>query len=303
MSWLFVALLAPVLWAISTHIDKYLVERYFKDSSVAVLLVFTALIGLVLLPFIAVFAPGFAALSGGSIAIIAFTGLLYMVAMYFYLQALQSNEASVVAPFYQATPIFAYGLAYAVLGETLTRTQLLGGTLVLAGTAFASIRFGAARIRLNWRLVILMLACAAALAVSSVVFKAFAIRDDFWPVTFWTFVGEAVFGLGVLAIPSQRRIFVSLIRGNPGPVLAINGSNEVINLAGGLIARYAMLLAPLSLVQALSSTTTIFVFLFGIALTLFLPGIAREDLSARSLMQKGVAVVLVALGVTRLGVL
>lgn len=300
MSWLLVAFVGPILWAISTHIDKYLVDRYFREHDVAVLLVFTALIGLVLIPFIAAYAPGVAALPTASILIIALTGVLYMVAMYFYLQALQSNEASIVAPFYQATPIFAYGLAYAVLGEVLSRSQIIGGLLIVAGTALASFGLGT-KSKLNVRLVILMLACALSLAISSVVFKLFAIRDDFWPTTFWTYVGEAVFGAAILVIPSQRRLFQNLLRVNPGPVLAINGANELINLGGGLIARFALLLAPLGLVQAVSSTTTIFVFLFGIVLTLLFPAIAQEDLSAGALIQKAVAVTLVALGVMRIG--
>jgi hypothetical protein len=45
MPWLIYAFSGPVLWALSTHIDKYLVERYFKQGSVAVLMVFTAIIG------------------------------------------------------------------------------------------------------------------------------------------------------------------------------------------------------------------------------------------------------------------
>ena len=57
MNWLVFALSGPVLWAISTHLDKYLVERYFKETDVAVLLVFTALMGLVLMPLIAAFEP------------------------------------------------------------------------------------------------------------------------------------------------------------------------------------------------------------------------------------------------------
>ena len=53
MSWLVFAFSGPVLWAISTHFDKYLVERYFKHTDVAVLLLFTAFIGVLTLPFIA----------------------------------------------------------------------------------------------------------------------------------------------------------------------------------------------------------------------------------------------------------
>ena len=53
----FFAFSGPVLWAISVHFDKYLVERFFKHSNVAVLLVFTAFVGLLLLPFIWYFKP------------------------------------------------------------------------------------------------------------------------------------------------------------------------------------------------------------------------------------------------------
>lgn len=69
------------------------------------------------------------------------------------------------------------------------------------------------------------------------------------------------------------------------------------NLSGSLIARYALLLAPLGLVQALGNTTTLFVFLFGIALSLFVPGVAPEKLSRQDLLQKGLGVALVTFGV------
>ena len=117
----------PVLWAVSTHLDKYLVEKYFKNSNVAVLLIFTALIGLLTLPFIWFFSPQVANLSPMSAALMAFSGMLYMSGMLFYLRALQSVEASAVAPFYQAAPRFGYVLGYVVLGEALTPIKMGGG--------------------------------------------------------------------------------------------------------------------------------------------------------------------------------
>jgi uncharacterized membrane protein len=50
------------------------------------------------------------------------------------------------------------------------------------------------------------------------------------------------------------------------------------------------------LVQAIGSTTTLFVFIFGIALTLSFPRLGRESLSRRELLQMGAAAVLVAAG-------
>ncbi len=301
MSWLVFAFSGPVLWAISVHLDKYLVDRYFRDSSVAVLLVFTALIGLVLLPFIATYRPEALDLPLRAVAVMTLSGLLYMGAMYFYLQALQSEEASVVAPFFQTSPLFAYALAYMVLGETLSKQQLLGGGLIIGGALLLSLRGGAHKKVFKGRLVARMLACALALAISSLIFKAFAVQGEFWPTTFWMFVGEAIFGAGLLSVPAYRRQFATLLRTHTVPVLSVNGANELINLGGGLGARYALTFAPLSLVQAIGSTTTLFVFLFGTLLTLLTPQLAREDLSIRNLLKKAVSVLLIGGGVVLVG--
>ena len=295
--WLLYAFSGPVLWAISVHLDKYLVERFFKESSVAVMLLFTAWIGVLLLPFIWLFQPDAVAVPLGAMLVIGLAGILYMGAVFFYLQALQAEEASVVAPLFQASPLFAYVLGYVVLGERLSPLQMLGGLLIVGGGAMISARRGQSG-GFKTRLVVLMLACALSIAISSVIFKVFAIRVDFWSTTFWLFVGEAIFGAALLAVPSYRRQFFDLLKVNTGPLLAINGSNELINLSGGLSVRYALMLAPLSLVQAIGSTTTVFVFLFGVALSLLSPKHGREDLSPASLVQKSVSAVLIAAGVT-----
>ena len=297
MTWLFFAFSGPVLWAISTHFDKYLVERYFKHSDVAVLLLFTAFVGLLTLPFIAHFEPTVFAPSAASIALIIVSGVLYMGAMLFYLHALQSDEASVVAPFFQAVPLFGYVLAYFVLGERLSILQITGGALIVAGTLTVSLRFGHPAHRFKLRLVLLMLCCGLASALASLIFKLFAIEVAFWTTTFWMFVGEAVFGAALLCIGRYRRQLVDLFRSNAAALLSVNGSNELINLGGSLGNRYALMFAPLSIVQAISSTTALFVFAFGVLLSVLFPQFGREALSRRDLLQKGAAAVLVAIGV------
>ncbi len=296
MPWPFFAFSGPVLWAISVHLDKYLVERFFKDSNVAVLLVFTAFIGVVMLPVIWYFDPTVVRLDIKSIAIIGASGLLYMGGMLFYLRALQSEEASVVAPFFQASPLFGYVLAYLVLGETLSPMQMAGGLLIIVGALIVSIRFGQ-RHEFKFRLAALMLTCGFVLAVATLIFKVFAIKVAFWTTTFWLFVGEAVFGAVLLMIGQYRREFTALLRQNTGELLSINASNELINLGGGLGNRYALLFAPLSIVQAIGSTTTLFVFAFGVVISVVYPRFGRENLSGRELAQKGIAAAFVAAGV------
>ncbi|HEX6549746.1 MAG TPA: EamA family transporter [Gammaproteobacteria bacterium] len=297
MNWLLFAFSGPVLWALSTHIDKYIVERYFKHGNVAVLLIFTSLIGIVMLPFIAFYRPDIVTLDIDSILLVMLSGLLYMGAMHFYLEALQREEASVVVPYFQVTPLFGAILAYLLLGETLSHRQLGGGALIILGATLLSLRFRHHHRDYKLRLLVLMLACAFAFALSSVIFTAFAIRDEFWTTAFWTYTGEVAYGAALLVIGPVRREFAASLRTNTAAVLSINAVNEVINLGGGLGARYALLLAPLGLVQAIGSTTPLFVFLFGVMITLLLPRFGRENLAAGNLVQKGLSALLIVSGV------
>jgi hypothetical protein len=66
----------PVLWAASTHFDKFLVERSSEHSDVAVPPPFAALVGLLTLPFIARFERTILAPSAASILMIIPSGVL-----------------------------------------------------------------------------------------------------------------------------------------------------------------------------------------------------------------------------------
>src|SRR6201995_1181043 len=294
--WLPLALTGPVLWAVSTHIDKYLVDRYFADSDTAVLMVFTALLSAALLIPIGIFARGVFDVHLRDIAVLAAAGAMFMGAMLFYLRAIQGDEASVVATLFQANTLFTFLFAYLFLDEKLEVRQLVGAALIVFGALMISFDAGMTR---GWRvkLVVLMLACTAVLAGSTIVFKVFAVRDDFWRTTFWMWVGEAIFGVIILGIPHYRKQFFALLKKNFGAVLGVNGANELINLGGTLGARLALTMAPAALVAVVSSTTPLFVFVIGTALSFFAPRWSKEDLSRRALTQKAIASEIMVAGV------
>lgn len=294
--WLLFAFSGPLAWAASMHIDKFLLEKYFKRGSVAVSMVFTAIIGLLLLPFILIFVPGVFAFDRLSIVVMIASGLLYMGGMLFYLYALQTEEASIVGLLSPAGPVLAFVLAFFVLGERLAPGQLVGGVMVVAGVFIASFRFGGGKIKFRKRATMMMTAAIVCFAASSLIFKYFAVPELFWPATFWTYVGEALFGAGILAFASERRIFMKLIKTNPKVMLTTNAVNELVNLGGSLAARYALVLAPLALVQAVTSTTPLMVFILGTIITMFLPKLGRENISKTILIQKSAAAILVVIG-------
>lgn len=295
--WLLFAFLGPVSWAVSVHIDKYLIDRYFPDSDTAVLMLFTALVGMLALPLIWWFAPEVLAPSLKAIVVMTASGVMYIGAMLFYLKAIQSEEASVVAPMFQLTTIFSFLLAWLMLGETLTLLSAAGAALILGGVLFVSLGADFKLTALPWKIMLGMVACTFILALANVIFKFYAVKDDFWTTTFWTFVGEGLFGVALLLRGAIRRQFVHLIRTHTGALLGINGANELINLGGGLSVRYATLLAPVALVSAVASTTTLFVVAFGTVVSIVAPHLSREDTSRRSLIRKGFAAVMVTAGV------
>src|SRR3954463_12040158 len=155
--WLLFAFSGPVMWAISTHIDKFLVDKYFRDSDTAVLMVFTALLGVIALPVIWFFDPKVLALSLVATAVMTLSGILYMGAMLFYLRAIQTEEASVVAPLFQANTLFTFVLGILILHELPGATEILGAALVVGGALSLSMgRAGSLR-GFKTRLVLLML--------------------------------------------------------------------------------------------------------------------------------------------------
>ncbi|HEX4636326.1 MAG TPA: DMT family transporter, partial [Rhizomicrobium sp.] len=184
----------PLCWAVSTHIDKFLVDKYFRDSDTAVLMVFTAFLGVVALVPIWLFEPRVLALPWLATGVMTLSGILYMGAMLFYLRAIQTEEASVVAPLFQANTLFTFALGAIVLHEIPHWPQVLGAGLVILGALGLSLDGNMHLGSFKLRLVPLMLAATFVVALSSVVFKFFAVRDEFWSTTFWTFVGEGLFG-------------------------------------------------------------------------------------------------------------
>ena len=133
-----------------------------------------------------------------------------------------------------------------ILGEVSTETGTKVEGLSADQRVFGAFGPGKARGRFRWQLAALMLCAGFVLSLSTLIFKAFAVKEEFWATTFWMFAGEALFGATFLCIGRYRRQFFDLCKSNGSALIAINASNELINLGGGLANRYALIFAPTS---------------------------------------------------------
>jgi hypothetical protein len=76
--------------------------------------------------------------------------------------------------------------------------------------------------------------------------------------------------------------FVELCRSEGGRTHRHQRLHELHQPRRGLANRYALIFAPLAIVQAVGSTTPLFVVLIGVILTLMFPKVSRENLSRAS---------------------
>lgn len=297
MNWFFIALIGPLLYAVTNHIDKYILEKYFKAGGVGAVVLFSALFSVIALPVVYLIEPAVFSVGLTSIALLLVSGIVSIVCLILYLNALRDDETSMVVPFYQTIPIFGFIFGYFILGETLGPRELFAGLLILLGTTIISLDFRGGAISFKKRVALLMTLSSLLFAIIGVVFKMVAIEEGFWLSLFWSIVGNVIIGIVLfLGVKSYRQQFLEAFRVNSTAVLAASSLNELIFIAANGITVYAMLLAPIALVMAINSLQPIFVFLIGIVLTLFFPHLGKESMAKNDLTQKVVAIGIIAAG-------
>jgi uncharacterized membrane protein len=296
MNWFFIALMAPALYAVCNHLDKYLLSRFFKGGQVGSLVLFSSLFGIFFLPIVYFIQPDVVSINFNWGLILVINGTLTIVALLFYFKALENEEASVIVPFMQLTPILVFILAFLILGETLNPGEIMACLLILAGAMVLSIEF-TGKVKIKYSIVFLMLGSCLALAVSTVIFKMVAIEVGFWASIFWEFIGKIFIGIFIyINFDSYRKQFLDVLKHNRRSVIFLNSLNETLFIFGDGIFSFASLLAPVAVISSLGGLQPAFVFIFGIILTVFFPKISKEKIGKYDLLQKAIAIILIVLG-------
>lgn len=299
MNWFLIALINPVVHAFVNHFDKFLLSKYLKGGTVGALILFSSLFAVFALPIIYFFDPNvIGSLTGLQILVLMVNGVFLTLAIIFYLYALDSDEASYVAPFFQLIPVFGFIVGYLLLGEVLAGGQLLGGSLIVFGSLLLSLELNGSGTRVKKKLVLLMLGSSFFYAINAVIFKSIASEAGFLTSVFWDMTGKFVFGVILFAaVKSYREQFLYLIRASGKAVVGLNVLNEIMSLVGEFALVFAVLFAPVALVQSVGGLQPMFVLIFGVIITLFFPSFGQESFQRKHLAQKIIGIVIITVGV------
>jgi drug/metabolite transporter (DMT)-like permease len=298
MIWFFLALIGPLMYAISNHVDKILLDKYFKKGGVGTILLLNSLFAVVVLPFLFFADKTVLDVDGTKILALAIVGILNVAVLWFYLLALKDEEASVTIVFYQLVPVFACILGYFVLGEILTRVQLIAMAIIIFGATIISLEIDLEnKFRFRRKAILPMIAASFFWALGSVIFKAVAIEENVWRSLFWEHSMLLVVGIGIFIFArSYRANFLSAIHNNSKTILSISFANELIFILGNLAFAFAYMLAPVALVLLTNSFQSFFVLIIGILLTVFFPKILVEKIQAKYIWPKIVAICITGIG-------
>ncbi len=287
--WVLIALLASAVGGFSVIVDKVLLSNYSRDWIYA-----TAFLGvinflpLLLFPlFMSPVAPLSTIIFGLS------AGIFNRIAVFFYMKAISVEEASRVVPLWMVSPFFVLVMARIFLHEQLLPIHYAGFLAVIAGSLMIMTTRVKGLLRLRPAFYIMMLSNFA-FSFSEIIIKYSSSFSEFLPLVFWLFAGSSLASVPVLLFKHHKRheLFYRK-KGLPRLLLA----EIVLFVAVISIYYYAISIGPVSLVSTLGSTDGVFVFIYAIFLTRFVPVVIKEAVDRKTLLTKVVAIAIIIAGV------
>ena len=297
MTWFFIALIGTFFYACTNHLDKIILEKYFKGG-IGALFLFSAIFSVLALPFLFLADRSVFNVTLSNILVLALVAIFHLLVLWFYLIALKYDEASVVIIFYQLVPVFACVLGYLILGETLTRLQLIAMALVILGSTIISFEIDIDnRFKLRRKVILPMIAAAFFWAAGDTVLKMVALQENVVRSLFWENLTLFIAGIVIfIFVHSYRENFLLAIKNNSKTILSFNLLNEALYVSGNIVFAFAYIMAPVSLVLLTDSFQPVFVLAIGIFLTIFFKKITVEKIQAKHLWQKIFAIIVTGIG-------
>lgn len=310
MDWLQIVLISYFILSITNLVDKIFLSKVITESTVYMLwvnIMSVIAVAVIALLLIVIQTSGFdlsqfgylSAMPPLYLAIAIIVGILFTSAIYFLYSALQTGEASRVIPLIGGSmPIFTFAMTFYY--APLASSKLLAFVILVAGTILISLipkskdstqkrsRSGI------WRALAASLSFAAVFVLSQFLFR----EQGFINGMIWPRLGSVLMIIVLLAYKpirdSLRKSFSDVSLRNKSLWL----TNQSFNALGFVGQQYAISLPGVSvaLVTALLGVQYSFVLIFATILSFVLPSILKERIAPKVIVQKIIAILLIAIG-------
>ena len=291
MSWVLLAIISAAAIAIISVLDKAFLHYYSRSHWTLLLLIggAQALIG-----FVIVVVTGTPELPWFAVQWSIVSGILWALNTVLVIRVLSKQELSRTIPIVLSFPIFVAPIAVIVLGEELSTIQWVSIGVAVIGSVIITTNFSdrLTRPTLDTSLYILLFA-SLLLAGSHIAIKLSLEELTVLPAHGWRALSFGAILL-VIATRSEAISDVVVMARQRSFGLGIFAVNEflVANIAM-FLSLLALSLGPVSLVSAITATSSLFVFLYGSILGIRFRGFLGEQINWRALAVKGISTVMI----------
>ena len=291
MNWIFLSLLAPLFWASSNFVDKYILGKYTKGIFDFVF--FSTITSWVLFAAILLF-TGTPELSLYSLIPIA-TGMVLIYSYGFYGKALEQGDTSSLVILFKLIPVITVILAFAFLGQTLSSNELFGFVIVLAGATIVSFEKSKGIFIKGFGMILIAILMWSIMTL----FIDYGLtKMSFWDYFMLDNLGSALAGLTMFIIPSIRRQVIEGIKTATAGKYVWFSWNNVLDFFGQMSIKKALAIAPSAgLVTVVMQVQSFYAIIIGVLLTLLIPNTIKEDISAPVLIKKVIGAAVMFSGV------
>lgn len=298
ISAILLAVFSSFLWAITNHIDKFMITGIDETKNgIKILLVFSTLVaGIVLTPLWLILSTFNIGINFVSLISVLVASIFYIAATTFYFKAIEENDASIVVVMFQLIPVFSYILALILFNETLNVYQIIGSIIILFSAIIISFDFNEKNKGRKFKALVLMTMSSLFYSIYYIFFDIAIRNSSYYSCAFWYQISLLLIGIALLCIKAFRIPFMNAIKKNGKRYLILNTTNEALNLSANLLVNFANLMIPVALVNVLNGFQGSFVFILGVLGTIFFPRYIKEDLRKNTLIQKIICIVLSIVG-------
>jgi drug/metabolite transporter (DMT)-like permease len=281
MSWFYLALLAPLLYAVVNLIDDNLLRFVYRGPYLAAAVsgLFGAL-PLLSLPFVhwTSISPLFASM-------MALAGLLTTFYYFFYFKALDVESPSIVVALFSLVPATLPIFAYYLVGERLTQQEVIGFLIIL----FASLGLALTEVKKFKfsRALVPVLIAVVLIDIISLLTKYVYDHAVFYPAFMFFSLG---LGLGGVCFPlimfyGKTKHDLSILQRKLRKVVPLLVLVELLGVAAEFTTNLAVSRGPVSLVNVLEGTQPMYVLIIALIFFPFAPKYFREA-AERQLVKK-----------------
>ena len=298
LQYILIWLIAPLLRAITNYIDKWLLNKvtYPTKHIIPVLMIFSWVIGI--FPTVIAWIIGFEELylmSYAQFFTVIGSWVIYMLWIYLYLLALNTDTPTNVIPYFQLIPLFALVIWYYFFWEIITWYNLIWCLLIVFWAMLLSTNLK--KLHFNKNTVVIMAVSSLLFTVSDALFRDVYTSSSFVSSVFWTSLWLTIVWLWLLTVKKYRHWFSETIKKNGRLLLWINSINEVLNIVAKLVFFYLTAYMYLAHLELLNSLQPLFIVIIWFALSKLYPSNMGEYRNKKEFPRQITSIIIMIVGV------